>query len=40
MPENPSELRATIGKILDRIASMSDRIQGYFKQADIDLALN
>lgn len=40
MPESSSELRATIGKILDRIASMSDRIRGYFKQADIDLALN
>jgi transposase len=40
MPESPSELRDTIGKILDRIAGMSDRIRGYFKQADIDLALN
>jgi transposase len=40
MPESPSELRDTIGKILDRIAGMSDRIRGYFKQADIDLVLD
>jgi transposase len=40
MPESPSELRDTIGKILDRIAGMSDRIRGYFKQAKADFALN
>jgi transposase len=39
MPESTSALRDTIGRILDRIAGMSDRIRGYFKQADIDFAL-
>ena len=38
MPESPSELRDTMGRILDRIAGMSDRIRGYFQQAKIDLA--
>ena len=40
MPESTPELRDTIDKILDRIASMSDRIRGYFKQAKADFALN
>lgn len=40
LPESPSGLRDTIGTILDRIAGMSDRIRGYFKQAEIDIALN
>ena len=40
MLASTSEMRDTIGTILDRIASMSDRIRGYFKQAEIDLALN
>jgi len=40
MPESTSELRDTIGTILDRIAGMSDRIRGYFQQAKIDLALS
>jgi transposase len=40
MPESTPELRDTIDKILDRVASMSDRIQGYFKQAKADFALN
>jgi len=40
MPESTSELRDTIGTILDRIAGMSDRIRGYFNQAKIDLALS
>jgi len=40
LPESTSGLRDTIGTILDRIAGMSDRIRGYFKQAEIDIALN
>jgi transposase len=40
MPESTSALRDTIGRILERIAGMSDRIRGYFKQADIDFALS
>jgi hypothetical protein len=40
MPESTSGLRDTIGTILDRIARMSDRIRGYFKQAKINQALN
>jgi len=40
MPESPSALQNTIGTILDRIAGMSDRIRGYFKQAEINLALD
>jgi len=40
MPESTSGLRDTIGQILDRIASMSDRIRGYFKQAEVDFELN
>jgi hypothetical protein len=36
MPESTSALRDTIGRILDRIAGMSDRIRGYFKQTAID----
>jgi hypothetical protein len=40
MPESTSELRDTMGNILNRIAGMSDRIRGYFKQTEIDLALN
>jgi hypothetical protein len=40
MPESTSALRETIGRILDRIAGMRDRIQGYFKQTAIDFALN
>jgi hypothetical protein len=40
MPESTPELRDTIVQILDRIAGMSDRIRGYFKQAKADFALN
>ena len=40
MPESPSELRGTIDSILARIAKMSDRIRGYFKQTAIEFALN
>jgi hypothetical protein len=40
MPESPSALRDTIGTMLDRIAGMRNRIWGYFKQMDIDFALN
>jgi hypothetical protein len=40
MPERTPELRDTIDQILDRIAGMSDRIRGYFKQAKADFALN
>ena len=40
MPERTAELRDTIDKILGRIASMSDRIRGYFKQAKADFALS
>ena len=40
MPESTSSLRDTIGTILDRIAGMSDRIRGYFKQTEIDFVLN
>jgi hypothetical protein len=40
MPESPSALRDTIGTMLDRIAGMRNRIRGYFKQMDIDFALN
>jgi hypothetical protein len=39
MPEITLGLRDTICTILDRIAGMSDRIRGYFKQAEIDIAL-
>jgi hypothetical protein len=39
MPESPSEWQDAIDKILERIAGMSARIRGYFKQAKIDLAL-
>jgi transposase len=40
MPKSGSELRELIVKILDGIASMSDRIRGYFKQSEIELSLN
>jgi hypothetical protein len=40
MPKSTPELRDTIDKILDRIARMSDRIRGYFKQAKVDFALS
>jgi hypothetical protein len=40
LPDSTSGLRDTICTILDHIASMSDRIRGYFKQAEIDMALN
>jgi transposase len=40
MPKSGAELRELIVKILDSIASKSDRIRGYFKQSEIDLALN
>jgi transposase len=40
MPASTPELRDTIDKILDRIASMSDRIRGDFKQAKADFALS
>jgi transposase len=40
MPESTSGLRDTICTILDRIAGMRDRIRGYFKQAEINIAPN
>ena len=40
MPESTPALRDTIDAILDRIAGMSERIRGYFKQTDIDFVLN
>jgi transposase len=40
MPESTSALRDTIGRILARIAGMSDRIRGYFQQTAIDFVLN
>jgi transposase len=40
MPESTSELRDTMGNMLNLIAGMSDRIRGYFKQTAINLALD
>jgi hypothetical protein len=39
MPQSTSAFRETICDILDWIASMPDRVQGYFKQTEVDLGL-
>jgi transposase len=39
MPQSPSAFRETICGILDGIASMPDRVQGYFEQMEVDLGL-
>jgi len=39
MPQSTSDFRETICGILDWIASMPDRVQGYFEQTDVDLGL-
>jgi transposase len=40
LPETSENFRETIRGILDEIASMPDRIKGYFRQADLNLGLN
>jgi len=39
MPQSVSAFRETICGILDWIASMPDRVQGYFEQTEVDLGL-
>jgi transposase len=39
MPQSTSDFRETICGILDWIASMPDRVKGYFEQTEIDLGL-
>jgi hypothetical protein len=39
MPQSTSAFRETICGILDGIASMPDRVQGYFEQTEVDLGL-
>jgi hypothetical protein len=39
MPQSPSAFRETICGILDGIASMPDRVQGYFGQMEVDWGL-
>jgi transposase len=39
MPQSTSDFRETICGILDGIASMPDRVKGYFEQTEIDLDL-
>jgi transposase len=39
MPQSASAFRETICGILDWIASMPDRVQGYFEQTEVDLGL-
>ena len=39
MPQSTSAFRETICGILDWIASMPDRVQGYFEQTEVDLGL-
>ena len=39
MPQSVSAFRETICGILDWIASMPDRVKGYFEQTEVDLGL-
>ncbi|MDH3600634.1 MAG: transposase [Candidatus Tectomicrobia bacterium] len=39
MPQSTSAFRESIYGILDGIASMPDRVQGYFEQTEVDLGL-
>jgi transposase len=39
MPQSASAFRVTICGILDWIASMPDRVKGYFEQTEVDLDL-
>jgi transposase len=39
MPQSTSDFRETICGILDWIASMPDRVKGYFEQTEVDLGL-
>jgi len=39
IPQNASAFRETICGILDGIASMPDRVKGYFEQTEVDLGL-
>ena len=39
MPQSASAFRETICDILEWIASMPDRVKGYFEQTKVDLEL-
>ena len=39
MPQSPADFRETINRILNWIASMPERVKGYFEQTAVDLAL-
>ena len=39
MPQSASAFRETICGILDWVASMPDRVKGYFEQTEVDLGL-
>jgi hypothetical protein len=40
MPQSTSDFRETICDILDWIASMPDRVKGYFEQTKVDYLNN